>query len=31
MLAELEMVVEKVPEFIAGNKMFLSPRQYKLS
>ncbi|NII28504.1 DUF3857 and transglutaminase domain-containing protein [Pseudoflavitalea sp. X16] len=31
MLAELEMVIEKVPEFIAGNKMFLSPRQYKLS
>lgn len=31
MLTELEMVVEKVPEFIAGNKMFLSPRQYKLS
>jgi transglutaminase-like putative cysteine protease len=31
MLAELEMVLEKIPEFIAGNKMFLSPRQYKLS
>lgn len=28
---ELEMVVGKVPEFIAGNKMFLSPRLYKLT
>ncbi len=31
METELEMVVEKVPEFIAGNKMFLSPRQYKMT
>ncbi len=27
---ELEMSIEKVPEFIAGNKMFFSPRMYKL-
>lgn len=25
----LNMVVEKIPEFIAGNKMFISPRLYK--
>lgn len=31
METELEMLVEKVPEFIAGNKMFLSPRLYKLT
>jgi hypothetical protein len=30
MLTELDMNIEKVPEFIAGNKMFLSPRLYKL-
>ncbi|MDF2188028.1 DUF3857 and transglutaminase domain-containing protein [Paraflavitalea sp. CAU 1676] len=28
--ADLEMAVEKIPEFIAGNKMFLSPRQHKI-
>lgn len=28
---ELQMSVEKVPEFIAGSKMFFSPRLYKLS
>lgn len=26
----LEMNIEKVPEFIAGNKMFITPRLYKL-
>jgi hypothetical protein len=25
----LDMAIEKVPEFVAGNKMFLSPRIYK--
>lgn len=29
--AELQMSVEKVPEFMAGSKMFFSPRLYKLS
>jgi hypothetical protein len=29
-LAGLDMVVEKVPEFTAGNKMFLGARLYKL-
>lgn len=28
---ELDMSIEKVPEFIAGNKMFLSPRLYKFN
>jgi hypothetical protein len=28
-VAALEMLIEKVPEFIAGNKMFISPRIYK--
>jgi len=27
---EIRMTLEKVPEFIAGNKMFLRPRLYKL-
>jgi transglutaminase-like putative cysteine protease len=27
----LVMALEKVPEFVAGNKMFISPRLYKLS
>jgi hypothetical protein len=27
---ELEMKLEKIPEFMAGNKMFISPRMYKL-
>lgn len=27
---ELEMRLEKVPEFVAGNKMFINPRLYKL-
>lgn len=27
---ELEMSLEKVPEFVAGNKMFINPRLYKL-
>ena len=30
-ITELQMNVEKIPEFIAGNKMFFSPRLYKLS
>jgi hypothetical protein len=30
LVTELDMALEKVPEFIAGNKMFLSPRMYKL-
>jgi hypothetical protein len=29
-VTELEMKVEKIPEFMAGTKMFISPRQYKL-
>jgi hypothetical protein len=30
LVTTLEMAIEKVPEFIAGNKMFISPRLYKL-
>lgn len=30
LMAELEMKLEKIPEFVAGNKMFISPRIYKL-
>lgn len=30
LVTELELNLEKVPEFIAGNKMFISPRMYKL-
>lgn len=26
----IDLVVEKIPEFIAGSKMFISPRMYKL-
>jgi hypothetical protein len=28
--AELDMKLDKIPEFMAGNKMFISPRMYKL-
>lgn len=31
LVTELEMSLEKVPEFMAGNKMFFSPRLYKLN
>ena len=30
-MTELDMTLEKVPEFIAGNKMFFSPRLYRFN
>jgi len=30
-IAELDMALEKVPEFMAGNKMFFSPRLYRFN